>query len=126
MTRHPAALLRGNRCDRSCGWVSSTPERAAEAWENAHLGKTGYKLFRIRAWLLHGGTVTRDDLRLLMYLGETHQEMALLRDKVPALLGDAWTPWPLAASRRAREAASGRNYCTEKPNKPLPTCVCFS
>src|SRR3954453_6999568 len=48
-----------------------------------------YKLFRIRAWLLHGGTVTRDDLRLLAYLGDTHQEMALLRDKVPALLGDA-------------------------------------
>jgi MoxR-like ATPase len=47
-----------------------------------------YKLFRIRAWLLHGGTVTRDDLRLLAYLGETHQEMALLRDKVPALLGE--------------------------------------
>jgi MoxR-like ATPase len=48
-----------------------------------------YKLFRIRAWLLTGGTVTRDDLRLLAYLGETHQEMTLLRDKVPALLGDA-------------------------------------
>src|SRR5262245_16654401 len=48
-----------------------------------------YKLFRIRAWLLRGGTVSRDDLRLLAYLGETHQEMALLRDKVPALLGDA-------------------------------------
>ncbi|MCI0465035.1 MAG: AAA family ATPase [Gemmataceae bacterium] len=48
-----------------------------------------YKLFRIRAWLLHGGTVTREDLGLLKYLGETHQEMALLRDKVPALLGEA-------------------------------------
>jgi MoxR-like ATPase len=47
-----------------------------------------YKLFRIRAWLLTGGTVSRDDLRLLTYLGETHQEMELLRDKVPALLGD--------------------------------------
>jgi MoxR-like ATPase len=47
-----------------------------------------YKLFRIRAWLLSGGTVTRDDLRLLAYLGETHQEMALLREKVPALLGE--------------------------------------
>jgi MoxR-like ATPase len=46
-----------------------------------------YKLFRVRSWLLSGGTVTRDDLRLLAYLGETHQEMALLRDKVPALLG---------------------------------------
>ena len=47
-----------------------------------------YKLFRTRSWLFSGGTVTRDDLRLLAYLGETHQEMALLRDKVPALLGD--------------------------------------
>ena len=47
-----------------------------------------YKLFRVRAWLLTGGTVTRDDLRLLAYLGESHQEMALLRDKVPNLLGE--------------------------------------
>jgi MoxR-like ATPase len=46
-----------------------------------------YKLLRVRAWLLHGGTVTRDDLQLLAYLGETHQEMALLREKVPTLLG---------------------------------------
>jgi MoxR-like ATPase len=46
-----------------------------------------YKLFRVRAWLFSGGTVTRDDLRLLTYLGETHQEIALLRDKVPRLLG---------------------------------------
>ncbi len=48
-----------------------------------------YKLFRIRAWLFTGGTVSREDLRLLAYLGETHQEMALLREKVPTLLGDA-------------------------------------
>jgi MoxR-like ATPase len=47
-----------------------------------------YKLFRVRAWLFAGGTVSRDDLRLLAYLGETHQEIELLRDKVPALLGD--------------------------------------
>ncbi len=47
-----------------------------------------YKLLRVRAWLLSGGTVDREDLRLLAYLGETHQEMALLREKVPALLGD--------------------------------------
>jgi MoxR-like ATPase len=46
-----------------------------------------YKLLRTRAWLLSGGAVTRDDLRLLMYLGETPQEMARLREKVPALLG---------------------------------------
>ena len=47
-----------------------------------------YKLLRVRAWLSSGGTVARDDLRLLAYLGETHQEIALLREKVPALLGD--------------------------------------
>jgi MoxR-like ATPase len=47
-----------------------------------------YKLLRVRAWLFSGGTVSRDDLRLLAYLGETPQEMALLRQKVPVLLGD--------------------------------------
>lgn len=47
-----------------------------------------YKLLRARAWLFSGGTVSRDDLRLLAYLGETPEEMALLRQKVPALLGD--------------------------------------
>jgi MoxR-like ATPase len=46
-----------------------------------------YKLLRARAWLLTGGTVTRDDLRLLTYVGESYQEMELLREKVPALLG---------------------------------------
>ncbi len=46
-----------------------------------------YKLFRVRAWLFSGGTVNRDDLKLLAYLGETHQEMALLREKIPTLLG---------------------------------------
>lgn len=46
-----------------------------------------YKLFRARAWLFSGGTVGLDDLRLLAFLGETHQEMALLREKVPTLLG---------------------------------------
>src|SRR6185312_5259910 len=46
-----------------------------------------YKLFRVRAWLFTGGTVTREDLRLLAYLGESHQEIELLRKKVPTLLG---------------------------------------
>jgi MoxR-like ATPase len=46
-----------------------------------------YKLFRVRAWLFGGGTVGMDDLRLLAYLGETHQEIDLLREKVPTLLG---------------------------------------
>jgi len=48
-----------------------------------------YKLFRVRAWLLSGGTVSLDDLRLLAYLGETIQEIEHLREKVPTLLGDA-------------------------------------
>jgi MoxR-like ATPase len=47
-----------------------------------------YKLFRVRAWLFSGGTVSRDDLRLLAYLGETHQEIDHLREKVPLLLGE--------------------------------------
>jgi MoxR-like ATPase len=47
-----------------------------------------YKLFRVRSWLFTGGAVTRDDLRLLTYLGETHQEIEMLRDKVPQLLGE--------------------------------------
>jgi MoxR-like ATPase len=47
-----------------------------------------YKLFRFRAWLFTGGAVTLDDLRLLAYLGETHQEIEVLREKVPRLLGD--------------------------------------
>jgi MoxR-like ATPase len=48
-----------------------------------------YKLFRVRAWLFTGGTVSHDDLRLLAYLGESHQEIERLRDLVPQLLGDA-------------------------------------
>lgn len=48
-----------------------------------------YKLFRVRSWLFSGGAVTKDDLRLLSYLGETHQEIEHLRTKVPEYLGDA-------------------------------------
>jgi MoxR-like ATPase len=47
-----------------------------------------YKLFRVRAWLFSGGAVSRDDLRLLTYLGEAQQEVELLRHKVPQLLGE--------------------------------------
>mgnify|MGYP001422398520 CR=1 FL=1 len=47
-----------------------------------------YKLLRVRSWLFSGGTVDRDDLRLLMYLGETPEEMAVLREKIPLLLGE--------------------------------------
>jgi len=48
-----------------------------------------YKLFRARAWLLSGGTVSRGDLGLLAYLGESLTEIENLHRKVPELLGDA-------------------------------------
>lgn len=46
-----------------------------------------YKLLRARAWLLHGGVVEKEDLQLLTYLGESSEEIDLLEDKVPKLLG---------------------------------------
>lgn len=46
-----------------------------------------YKLIRTRAWLFHGGAVTREDLQLLTYLGESEREIRLLEEKVPLLLG---------------------------------------
>lgn len=46
-----------------------------------------YRLLRSRAWLFHGGKVERDDLRLLTYVGDTKEQLELLREKVPRLLG---------------------------------------
>jgi MoxR-like ATPase len=46
-----------------------------------------YRLIRTHAWLTHGGAVERSDLALLSYVGETRQEIDLLEDKVPRLLG---------------------------------------
>ncbi|MGE0870835.1 MAG: AAA family ATPase [Kofleriaceae bacterium] len=46
-----------------------------------------YRLLRINAWIVHGGAVERSDLRLLAYLGETRDEIDLLEQKVPRLLG---------------------------------------
>ncbi len=46
-----------------------------------------YRLLRTRAWVLHGGAVERQDLGLLAYLGETRDEIDLLEEKVPKLLG---------------------------------------
>jgi MoxR-like ATPase len=46
-----------------------------------------YKLLRVRAWLVHGGSVEREDLQLLSYLGESREEIDLLEEKVPRLLG---------------------------------------
>lgn len=46
-----------------------------------------YKLIRVKAWLDHGGRVERADLALLSYLGESAEEVDLLEEKVPKLLG---------------------------------------
>jgi len=46
-----------------------------------------YRLLRTHAWVTHGGAVEREDLRLLSYLGETREEVDLLEEKVPKLLG---------------------------------------
>ncbi len=46
-----------------------------------------YRLLRTRAWIHRGGTVEREDLGLLKHLGETREEIDLLEEKVPALLG---------------------------------------
>ena len=48
-----------------------------------------YRLLRTRAWVFHGGAVERSDLQLLSYLGETREEIDLLEEKVPKLLGMA-------------------------------------
>ena len=45
-----------------------------------------YKLIRTRAFLLHGGTVTREDLGLLRYIPDRLADFAPVRDKVDALL----------------------------------------
>ena len=41
-----------------------------------------YKLFRVRAWLFSGGTVSRDDLRLLAYLGDINLSLSALKSEV--------------------------------------------
>jgi MoxR-like ATPase len=46
-----------------------------------------YRLLRTRAWIFHGGAVERQDLQLMAYLGETREEVDLLEEKVPKLLG---------------------------------------
>ena len=46
-----------------------------------------YKLVRTRAFLMHGGAVQHDDLRLLRYVGNKRQELTLVEDKVDRMLG---------------------------------------
>jgi MoxR-like ATPase len=46
-----------------------------------------YRLLRTRAWIVHGGRVERDDLSLLCHVGNTREELDVLEEKVPRLLG---------------------------------------
>lgn len=45
-----------------------------------------YKLLRTRAFLVHGGEVRPDDLRLLRYLGEDEERFAVVRERVDQML----------------------------------------
>ncbi len=44
------------------------------------------KMIRTRAWLFGDGTVRPDDLTLLAYIGDSVEEIAVVREKVPILL----------------------------------------
>ncbi|MCA9265146.1 MAG: AAA family ATPase [Planctomycetales bacterium] len=45
-----------------------------------------HKLIRVRAWLRGQSAVTFDDLRLLAFAGDTHEEISLLSEKVPVVM----------------------------------------
>ena len=45
-----------------------------------------YRLLRVRAFLFHGGVVTKDDLTLLRYTANRQQDIQTVREKVDALL----------------------------------------
>ncbi|OIP31553.1 MAG: AAA family ATPase [Deltaproteobacteria bacterium CG2_30_63_29] len=45
-----------------------------------------YRLMRVRAFLFHGGVVTREELGLLKYVANRQQDIELVRNKVTALL----------------------------------------
>jgi len=65
-----------------------------------------YQLLQVRSWLFSDGTISLDDLRLLSYLGETHQEMDLLAEKIPNLLGFLFT-------LRVRDPSFIRTVCDD-------------
>lgn len=45
-----------------------------------------YRLLRVRAFLMHGGVVTREDLTLLRYVANRQQDLPVVRAKVDTLL----------------------------------------
>ena len=45
-----------------------------------------YRLMRVRAFLFHGGVVTKDDLTLLRYIANRQQDIPVVKAKVNALL----------------------------------------
>ena len=63
--------------------------RGQDLHQRPQAGEALQAVPRARRGCSRGGTVTQDDLRLLAYLGETHQEIEHLRMKVPEYLGDA-------------------------------------
>jgi MoxR-like ATPase len=46
-----------------------------------------YKLLRAKAWLERSGEVLRSDLGLMAYLGNTLEQLAVLRHRIPQYLG---------------------------------------
>ena len=66
--------------------MKETPRRTSRLPADRKVVKL-YRLLRTHAWITHGGAVERSDLRLLSYLGETRDEIDLLEEKVPRLLG---------------------------------------
>ena len=73
-----------------------------------------YKLFRVRAWLFSGGTVSRDDLRLLAYLARRTRRSNTSREKVPQLLGQG-------RGQRFHGAAGGRGgYFDQTDTEDVP------
>lgn len=46
-----------------------------------------YKLMRVKSWINHGGTVERNDLKLLSYVGDSFQQIECLEQKIPSILG---------------------------------------
>ena len=46
-----------------------------------------YKVLRAKAWLERNGEIRRQDLGLLAYLGDTVEQLTVLRQKVPEYLG---------------------------------------
>ena len=68
-------------------WAGSWRRHLASLAGQPQVGCKLSRLLRTPAWTAHAGAVERADLKLLSYLGETRDEIDLLEEKVPRLLG---------------------------------------